>query len=459
MESILIKTLQLIMSLSLLIVVHEFGHFLLAKLFKVRVEKFCLFFDPWVTLLKFPRKPREGQTQYCLGWLPLGGYVKIAGMIDESLDREQMAQPPKPWEFRTKPAWQRLLIMVGGVLFNFIAAIIIYSMILFQWGETRLASDAPALGFDYSPTALATGFENGDILLEADGRPITDEQRMLYTPRRGSIYLNTDLLRTIANARVVKVSRDGHEAYVHISEEAGQTMIMDSVYFASYRHPAVIDSVLAGGGMAAGLAQGDTITAIDGRTTASLTDLFAVIGGITDGGARADTVNVAYVRDGQPRTASVALDDKGKMNILFQDGGRFTHKEVRDYSFLASLPAGVAYGVKTLKSYVSDMKYVFTEKGAKSLGGFGTIANIFPQQWDWQRFWEMTAFLSVILAFMNILPIPALDGGHVLFLLYEIITRRRPSDRFLERAQVVGMVLLLALLVFANCNDVVRIFT
>ena len=236
-------------------------------------------------------------------------------------------------------------------------------------------------------------------------------------------------------------------------------MIMDSVYFASYRHPAVIDSVLAGGGMAAGLAQGDTITAIDGRTTASLTDLFAVIGGITDGGARADTVNVAYVRDGQPRTAAVALDDKGKMNILFQDGGRFTHKEVRDYSFLASLPAGVAYGVKTLKSYVSDMKYVFTEKGAKSLGGFGTIANIFPQQWDWQRFWEMTAFLSVILAFMNILPIPALDGGHVLFLLYEIITRRRPSDRFLERAQVVGMVLLLALLVFANCNDVVRIFT
>ena len=459
MESILIKTLQLIMSLSLLIVIHEFGHFILAKLFKVRVEKFCLFFDPWVTLLKFPRKPREGQTQYCLGWLPLGGYVKIAGMIDESLDREQMAQPPKPWEFRTKPAWQRLLIMVGGVLFNFLAAIAIYSMILFQWGETRLASNAPDLGFDYSPTALATGFENGDILLEADGRPITDEQRMLYTPRRGGLYLNTDLLRTIANARVVKVERDGHEAYVHISEETGQTMIMDSIYFASYRYPAVIDSVLAGGAADAGLAKGDTITAINGQATASLSDLFAVIGGLTEEGTHADTITVAYVRQGQALTATVALNADGKMNALFKDGERFTHKEIRQYSLPGSIPAGVAYGVKTLKSYVSDMKYVFTEQGAKSLGGFGTIANIFPQQWDWQRFWEMTAFLSVILAVMNILPIPALDGGHVLFLLYEIITRRRPSDRFLERAQVVGMVLLLALLVFANCNDVVRIFT
>ena len=207
METIAIRILQLVMSLSLLIVVHEFGHFLFAKLFKVRVEKFCLFFDPWLTLLKFPKRPREGQTQYCLGWLPLGGYVKIAGMIDESLDREQMARPPQPWEFRTKPAWQRLLIMVGGVVFNFLLAIVIYIMILFTWGETRLVATTPELGLDFSPTALSIGFCNGDKLLEADGKPIADEATSLFVPRRNGYYRNVDLLRTVANARVVKVAK------------------------------------------------------------------------------------------------------------------------------------------------------------------------------------------------------------------------------------------------------------
>ena len=458
METIAIRILQLVMSLSLLIVVHEFGHFLFAKLFKVRVEKFCLFFDPWLTLLKFPKRPREGQTQYCLGWLPLGGYVKIAGMIDESLDREQMARPPQPWEFRTKPAWQRLLIMVGGVVFNFLLAIVIYIMILFTWGETRLVATTPELGLDFSPTALSIGFCNGDKLLEADGKPIADEATSLFVPRRNGYYRNVDLLRTVANARVVKVERDGHYAYIHISEEMGQRLIMDSVYFASYRYPVIIDSLIAGPAKDAGLTDGDHITALAGIPTAAVSDLRHTLDSIHGMANAGDTITVAYTRAGVGHLARLAPDTLGRIGILMADAGKFMKMDTTEFSLLSSIPGGTILGVNTLKSYVSDFKYVFTKEGAKSLGGFGTIASIFPELWDWQRFWEMTAFLSVILAFMNILPIPALDGGHVLFLLYEMITRRKPSDKFLEMAQVIGMILLLILLVWANFNDVLRLF-
>lgn len=442
----------MIMALALLIVIHEFGHFLFAKLFKVRVEKFCLFFDPWFTLLKFPKKPKEGKTQYCLGWLPLGGYVKISGMIDESMDREQMAQPAKPWEFRSKPAWQRLLIMIGGVLFNFLLAIAIYAMILFTWGESSLASKTPALGLDFSPTAQSIGFRNGDILLEADGKPIADEANALALPRRGGWYNNVNILRTVANARVVKVQRDGKDAYVHLTEEMGQRLIMDSVFFAFYRFPAVIDSVLPGGAMDSGLAKGDEIIAINGQGTASFSDMKTAIAACKAN----DTISVTYIRGGEQQTAKVALNDDKSMNALFDGISQFTQVAKKEYSFFASFPAGVTLGVNTLSGYVSDMKYVFTKQGAQSLGGFGTITQLFPKLWDWHRFWEMSAFLSIILAFMNILPIPALDGGHVLFLLYEIITRRKPSDKFLEYAQIVGMILLFALLIWANFNDIIR---
>ncbi len=452
MGTIFIQILHMLMALALLVVIHESGHFLFAKLFKVRVEKFCLFFDPWLTLLKLPKKPKEGKTQFCLGWLPLGGYVKIAGMIDESLDREQMAQPPKPWEFRSKPAWQRLLIMIGGVLFNFLLAIIIYAMILFAWGETSVASTTPELGLDFSPTAQAIGFKNGDILLEADGTPIEDEANSIILPRRGGWYNNVSILRDISNARVVKVKRNGSEAYVHLTDEMGQRLIMDSMYFATYRYPAIIDSIIQGPAMDAGMAKGDKIIAINNQPAHANSDVFKAIANCKAN----DTISVTYIRGNEEQTASIILNDDKKMNVIFTGLPAFTQEAKKNYSLLASFPAGIRLGVNTLGGYVNDIKYVFTKEGAQSIGGFGTITQLFPKLWDWHRFWEMAALLSIIFAFMNILPIPALDGGHVLFLFYEIITRRKPSDKFLEYAQMTGMVLLFALLIWANFNDIIR---
>ena len=271
METVLIRIIQLFMSLSILVLIHEFGHFIFSKLFKVRVEKFCLFFDPWFTLFKF--KPKKSDTEYCMGWLPLGGYVKISGMIDESMDTEQMKQPEQPWEFRSKPAWQRLLIMIGGVLFNFILAIIIYGMILFTWGESTLTPKNPELGLDFSQTALNAGFQNGDILIDADGKSLEEDAQSIMIPRRNGIYSNVDLLRTVANARVIKVKRNGQDAYVHLTEEMGQNMIMDSVYFANYRFPYIVDSVIDGGAKVAGLMKGDRIIAVDGNETPAFSEI------------------------------------------------------------------------------------------------------------------------------------------------------------------------------------------
>lgn len=456
METILIRIVQLFLALSILVVIHEFGHFLFSKLFKVRVEKFCLFFDPWFTLFKF--KPKKSETEYCLGWLPLGGYVKIAGMIDESMDKEQMKQPEQPWEFRSKPAWQRLLIMIGGVLFNFLLAIFIYAMILFAWGESHLSSKNPELGLDYSPTAQAIGFQNGDILLEADGVSLEEEASNLLIPRRNGVYSNVTLLRSIANAKEVKVLRNGKETTINISKEMGQNLIMDSVYFASYRFPYIIDSVAEGGAKNAGLKAGDRIVAVNGVECKSFTDFESYIEKLKSdkGQAKPDSLEIAYVRNNVTTNTKVAIEDDYKLNIYYKNEFNFLEKNIKKYSFFASIPAGVTLGVNTLKGYVSDMKYVFTKKGANSIGGFGTIASIFPKLWDWQRFWEMTALLSVMLAFMNILPIPALDGGHVLFLFYEIISGRKPSDKFLEYAQVTGMILLFGLLIWANFNDIIR---
>lgn len=454
METVLIRIIQLFMSLSILVLIHEFGHFIFSKLFKVRVEKFCLFFDPWFTLFKF--KPKKSDTEYCMGWLPLGGYVKISGMIDESMDTEQMKQPEQPWEFRSKPAWQRLLIMIGGVLFNFILAIIIYGMILFTWGESTLTPKNPELGLDFSQTALNAGFHNGDILIDADGKSLEEDAQSIMIPRRNGIYSNVDLLRTVANARVIKVKRNGQDAYVHLTEEMGQNMIMDSVYFANYRFPYIVDSVIDGGAKVAGLMKGDRIIAVDGNETPAFSDFERYITSLKDAGQKVDSLQIKYIRNNETNTVSVAMSDDMKMGILYKSEFQFMEKSKKEYSFFASIPAGVTLGVNTMKGYVSDMKYVFTKKGANSLGGFGSIAKIFPKLWDWQRFWEMTALLSIMLAVMNILPIPALDGGHVLFLFYEIITGRKPNDKFLEYAQVAGMILLFGLLIWANLNDIIR---
>lgn len=431
METFLIRALQLIMSLSLLVIIHEGGHFLFARLFKVRVEKFCLFFDPWFTLFKF--KPKKSETEYAVGWLPLGGYVKIAGMIDESMDTEQMKQPEQPWEFRSKPAWQRLLIMVGGVLFNFLLALFIYSMILFKWGDQYIPVQKAPLGMDFNETAKAVGFQDGDILLSADE---------------------------------VTVLREGKKASVYIPEDMMQRLLGDSVRFAEFRFPYVVDSVMVNSPAAmAGIQPGDSIIALDGKPV-SYTDFLAAMAerrqnakALQNDSINPHQISLTYVRDGKTDVLTLTTDSAFKIGVAVNPYTDQLLPVIRkEYGFFESFPAGVALGVKTLKGYVGNMKYLFSKEGAKQLGGFGTIGSIFPATWNWHQFWYMTAFLSIILAFMNILPIPALDGGHVLFLFYEIIARRKPSDKFMEYAQMAGMILLFGLLIWANFNDILRFF-
>ena len=449
METFLIKALQLIISLSLLVIIHEGGHFLFARLFKIRVEKFCLFFDPWFTLFRY--KPAKSDTEYCIGWLPLGGYVKISGMIDESMDTEQMKKPAQSWEFRSKPAWQRLLVMVGGVLFNFLLALFIYSMILFAWGDHYIKVQDTPFGMDFNETAKEVGFCDGDILLSADGVPFER--------------YDGDMLTQIADAREVTVRRNGELAAVYIPHDMMQRLMMDSLRFASFRIPYVIDSIMPGSpAQAAGLMPGDSITHLDGVPITysdfrlAMTERKAHAAQV----AAIDSINprlidLTYVRNGVTHTQTMEVDTAYYMGVYAEaDYNKLLPTAHYKYGFLESFPAGISLGVSTLEGYVNNMKYVFSKEGVKQLGGFGTIGSIFPATWDWHQFWYMTAFLSIILAFMNILPIPALDGGHVLFLLYEIIARRKPSDKFMERAQIVGMSILLLLVLWANFNDVIR---
>ncbi len=452
METFWIRALQLMMSLSLLVLIHEGGHFLFARLFKTRVEKFCLFFDPWFTLFKF--RPRHSETEYGIGWLPLGGYVKIAGMIDESMDLEQMKQPMQPWEFRAKPAWQRLFIMIGGVLFNFLLALFIYSMILFAWGDEYIPVSKAPLGMDYNETAHQAGFRDGDVLLSADGVPFER--------------LGGDLLSAVVDARQVTVLRQGVETSVYIPEGMMDALLTDSVRFATFRMPYVVDSLAVGRpGALAGLQVGDSITQLNGEPMAFYDFREALAARrLAEAKLQGDsliranrTVELTIFRQGKEQLLSLQLDSTYTLGAYaVTDSKRLFPVVNKEYSFLASFPAGIALGVNTLKGYVGQMKYLFSKEGAKQLGGFGTIGSIFPATWDWHQFWYMTAFLSIILAFMNILPIPALDGGHVLFLLYEIVARRKPSDKFMERAQMVGMALLFILLFWANFNDLLRFF-
>lgn len=442
METFLVKALQLILSLSILVLVHEFGHFIFARIFKVRVEKFYLFFDPWFSIFKF--KPKNSDTEYGVGWLPLGGYCKISGMIDESMDKEAMAQPPKPYEFRSKPAGQRLMIMVAGVLFNFLLALFIYSMVLFTWGDTFLPLKNVKAGMDYSETFHNVGFQDGDILLKADD---TELERF-----------GEDCFRRVLNAQTVTVLRGGVETVIPIPEDMAQRVMQDKKGFASYRFPMVVRELgktESGESPAAvaGLQPGDSIVSINGIVTPSFYEVGEVLAQNKD-----KDVLVGFYRAGIPQTLTLHTDTAGKMGIYSVSPFDMYQTVTRKYGFFESFPAGVMLGVNTLKGYVSDMKYVFTKEGASSLGGFGTIGSLFPAEWDWHSFWMKTAFLSIILAFMNILPIPALDGGHVMFLLYEVIARRKPSDKFLEYAQVTGMFLLFALLIYANGNDIFRFF-
>ena len=450
MEIFFIRALQLILCFMLLVVLHEGGHFLFAKIFKVRVEKFCLFFDPWFTLFKF--KPKKSDTTYALGWLPLGGYVKISGMIDESMDTEQMKQPVKPWEFRAKPAWQRLFIMIGGVLVNFLTALVIYAMVLFTWGDTYVPLRNMTDGLKYNEMAQSVGFRDGDIPLRTDA---VELERM-----------DGDMFRAISEAHSVTVLRDGKEVTFSLPGDLSLLeMLKDQPRFAEVLMPSRIDSVTAGGvADKAGIRAGDELIGYNDQAFSTWNEYAVVLGSIADvlaQGNAADSLKmrqaalvVRRAETGMTDTLNVMLGKDYKLGIAWNLPTATRYESVtRTYGFFESFPAGAIHGWKVLTGYVDDLKYVFTAEGAKSVGSFGAIGSMFPAVWDWQRFWELTAFISLMLAFMNILPIPALDGGHVFFLLVEVIMRRKPSDKFMERAQTVGMALLLLLMAFALFND------
>ena len=450
MEIFFIRALQLILCFMLLVVLHEGGHFLFAKIFKVRVEKFCLFFDPWFTLFKF--KPKKSDTTYALGWLPLGGYVKISGMIDESMDTEQMKQPVKPWEFRAKPAWQRLFIMIGGVLVNFLTALVIYAMVLFTWGDTYTPLRNMTDGLKYNEMAQSVGFRDGDIPLRTDA---VELERM-----------DGDMFRAISEAHSVTVLRDGKEVTFSLPGDLSLLeMLKDQPRFAEVLMPSRIDSVTAGGvADKAGIRAGDELIGYNGQAFSTWNEYAVVRGSIADvlaQGNAADSMKmrqaalvVRRAETGMTDTLNVMLGKDYKLGIAWNLPTATRYESVtRTYGFFESFPAGAIHGWKVLTGYVDDLKYIFTAEGAKSVGSFGAIGSMFPAVWDWQRFWELTAFISLMLAFMNILPIPALDGGHVFFLLVEVIMRRKPSDKFMERAQTVGMTLLLLLMAFALFND------
>jgi regulator of sigma E protease len=441
MEQVLIKAAQLILSLSILVILHEFGHYLFARIFNTRVEKFYLFFDPWFSLFKF----KKGDTEYGIGWLPLGGYVKISGMIDESMDKEAMKLPPEPYEFRSKPAWQRLLIMVGGVTMNFIFAIVIYAGVLFFWGEQYLPTENVKYGVVVGETGEKIGFMNGDKILSVDNHPVDNFMKIVPTI-------------VLEKAESVQVERDGQKIDVLISNDDIATLLKSKSVF-SLRYPfqfTVRDFAKDSPGKEAGLLKGDKISGVDGQQFTWNDEFQKYMAG-----QKGKLITLNVLRDNQTVEVPVQLGEEGIIgisnNYSFEDV--FEWKTVR-YGFFASIPAGISKGVETTKNYLKQFKlFLMPEtKAYESLGGFITIGSIFPGAWDWEAFWMMTAFISIILAIMNLLPIPALDGGHVMFLFFEIISGRKPSEKFMEYAQIAGMALLLVLVLFANVNDIFKLF-
>ncbi len=436
---------QLMLSLSILIVLHEMGHFFPARWFGARVEKFYLFFDPYFELFKI----KKGETEYGIGWLPLGGYVKISGMIDESMDKEQMKQPPQPWEFRSKPAWQRLIIMLGGVTVNFILGFLIYAMVLFVWGEEYLPNANVEYGIQADSLGLEMGLQNGDKILSVNDKPMTKfSDRFVLT----EIVFN--------EASEMTLERDGHKMTLPIDEKWISELT-------SYRNknerlfitrlPFVINEVIEEGdspGREAGIKVDDKIVAVNGQPT-PFYDQFVAIAEQNKG----KKVKVTVERDNQKIDLPVTLRENGTIGLRRYYYTHFYKTERQDYTLLESFPAGIKKGWNFLGSQFKAYGQMFKGKikVTESLGGFGSIGTLFGKEWIWERFWELTAALSLILAFMNLLPIPALDGGHVMFLLYEVISGRKPSDRFMEIATVIGFVIVIALVLVANGLDLLRL--
>lgn len=481
----MIKALQLILSLVLLVTIHEFGHYIFARIFGVRVNRFYLFFNPWFSLLKY--KPAEGRleiiawtskpkdnpegpelahslldikvkkhaaekngkptwaaTLYGIGWVPLGGYCDIAGMVDETKGADQLESEPQPWEFRTKPAWKRFMVMVAGVVFNFILAIIIYIGIAWHWGEAGIPYENAVYGMDYSEAMREAGFVDGDRLLTVNGKPV-------------DTFKNGTLLDIIGDGNTITVLRGADTAYVTIPKGTTEKCVAENKAPFTYRFPQVVKDVPGGQPAArAGMMAGDTICKIGADT---ITSFDRMVAALTK--HKGQPVDITVRRGGKELTMPVDVTDsgdKGTIGVYTLVAKDLLEAEYVKYGFFEAVPRGITNGVSTLKSYVSSLKLLFTKTGAQQVGGFGTLGSLFASEWNWEIFWSMTAFLSVILAFMNIIPIPGLDGGHVLFLLWEMITGRKASDKVLEVANTIGFVFLLLLLVYANGADIFRAF-
>lgn len=492
METFLIRAAQLILSLAILVLLHEFGHFAFSRLFRVRVDKFYMFFNPKFSLVRAKKisgrwqvrflapnvEPNERMkldnmgnvvmksdgktpvmepvpladmaeddwrrypehTEWGIGWLPLGGYCKIAGMIDESMDKTQLAQAPKPWEYRSRSVWQRLPIIVGGVLVNFLLAMIIYSAVLFTWGKEYVPLENAKYGLSFSQPMIDAGFQDGDKIISVDGikmHQVGDAVEKILVDK----------------AKNATIERNGQLISIEIPNDLTQKALASGKGVMDIRYPFVVEKVQKGSAAEeAKLEAGDSIVALNGKPMNIFQDISQQLTLL-----KGSTATVSFVRNGETKDAQLKISDDGKLGVFLRSPLNYLQTNKETYSFLESIPAGIKMGVETLGSYIKQFKLVFTKEGAKSLGGFGAIGQLFPPQWNWQSFWMMTAFLSVILAFMNFLPIPGLDGGYVLFLLYEMITGRKPSDKFMEYAQMTGMILLLGLMLFANGNDIFRV--
>lgn len=439
-----IKAAQLILSLSILVILHEFGHYITARIFKCRVEKFYLFFDPWFSIVK----KKVGDTEYGIGWIPLGGYVKISGMIDESMDKEQMKEPPKPYEFRSKPAWQRLIIMLAGIAMNVLLGFTIYSMMLWKWGDSYVPAQKLPYGIYADSLARSVGLESGDIITALDGKPTT---------RFESIPL--DIL--LHNTRTVSLLRDGNTVNISLPQDLASEVINKHLHFLGYndiRLPVFpLDTVVdTSAAKKAGLMKNDLIVAVNHEPVKFWNDFSAAIKSHTG-----RSVEIQVLRNQKDTVIlNVTVPASGVIGVAQKTPANLVPTDSIRYSFFQSIPAGISKGCNMLVSYVQQLKIIFGGKVNIAEGTSGPIgiANLFPASWDWQAFWSLTAFLSMILAIMNLLPIPGLDGGHALFCLYEIITRRKPSDKFMEYAQVAGMIILLSLMAFVFGNDIVKLF-
>lgn len=427
-----IKVVQLLLSLSLLVIIHELGHFLFAKLFKCRVEKFYLFFDWKFSLFK----KKLGDTEYGIGWIPLGGYVKISGMVDESMDKDQLAEAPKPWEYRSKPAWQRLLIIVGGVMMNLVLAFGIYVGMSYAWGEQYIKTADVHSGFEFSKVGQAIGFQNGDKILTVDGQSIEDSRGIAQAILLGS-------------ERKVVLERGGEQVEFTISDaEVGQILKDAKTPFIRLRTPFVVaDS-------AKGFLPGDSLVAVD-STRLQFADEFRGVFALH----KNDSIEVTYIRGGEELSHRVAVDSAGLLGVHLS-GVNIYPVTTRAYSFFEAIPRGGEMAVEQVSSYFDQLGLIFSPEteAYKGVGGFISMGKIFPDTWSWRAFWSITALLSIMLAVLNIMPVPGLDGGHLVFILYEMITGKAPSQKFMEGAQYVGFVLIIGLVLVVNGSDVIKLF-